>query len=226
MSICIIPARSGSKRIKNKNIKKINGIPILGIVIKKAIKSKLFKRVIVSTDSKKIASIARKYGAETPFLRSKKLSDDFTPDHKVLIDAVKKIKTQKQPYHFCIYPTSILIDKKDLIKAYLKIKKTKSDFICPVIKFKNNPLRSFIIKKNSLSYLWPKYSSFRSQDLEDLYYDSGSFYIYKTKELLRISNKKVLPKKSSFIELNKKTVDVNYLEDFIRLKKLYNKRQK
>ena len=62
MSICIIPARSGSKRIKNKNIKKINGVPIIAILIKTIIRSKLFKRVIVSTDSKKIASISRKYG--------------------------------------------------------------------------------------------------------------------------------------------------------------------
>ena len=67
MSICIIPARSGSKGIKNKNIKKINGIPIISIVIKNAIKSKLFKRIIVSTDSKEIASISRKYGAKLLF---------------------------------------------------------------------------------------------------------------------------------------------------------------
>ena len=53
MTICIIPARSGSKRIKNKNIKKINNVPLLGIVIKIALKSKIFKRIIVSTDSKK-----------------------------------------------------------------------------------------------------------------------------------------------------------------------------
>ena len=223
MSICIIPARSGSKRIKNKNIKKINGIPIIGIVIKNAIKSKLFKRIIVSTDSKKIASISRKYGAETPFLRSSKLSDDFTPTYKVLIDTINKIKSQDESYHFCIYPTSILIKKKDLLKGYTKIKKTKSDFICPVIKFKNNPLRSLIIKKNLLRYAWPKYQFSRSQDLNDIYYDSGSFYIYKTRELLKIKNNKILPKKSTFIKLNKKLIDVNYLKDFEKLKKLYKK---
>ena len=220
MSICIIPARSGSKRIKNKNIKKINGIPIIGIVIKTAIKSKLFKRIIVSTDSKKIATIARKYGAETPFLRSGKLSNDITPTYKVLIDAIYRLKTQNQPYHFCIYPTSILINKNDLSKAYAKIKKTKMDFIFPVRKFENNPLRSFIIKKNLLRFAWPKYQSSRSQDLDNFYYDTGSFYIYKTKKLLKIKRNNILLKKSTYIELNKKLIDVNYPKDFEKLKKL------
>ena len=64
MTICIIPARSGSKRIKNKNIKKINNIPMLGMAIKIAKKSKIFKRIIVSTDSDQIAKIAIEYGAE------------------------------------------------------------------------------------------------------------------------------------------------------------------
>tara|TARA_Y200000002_G_C22614719_1_gene635444 strand:- start:286 stop:960 length:675 start_codon:yes stop_codon:yes gene_type:complete len=220
MSICIIPARAGSKRFKNKNIKKINGIPLIGMVITTAIQSKLFKRVIVSTDCEKIAFISRKYGAETPFLRSERLSNDFTPTYKVLIDTINKIKTQNYIYHFCIYPTSILINKKDLSKAFKKIKKTKSDFICPIAKFESNPFRSFIVKKKLLKYTWPQFQSRRSQDLNDLYYDTGSFYIYRTKELLKIKNYKILPKKSTFIELNKKLIDVNYLEDFKKLKNL------
>ena len=226
MTICIIPARSGSKRIKNKNIKKINGTPLIGIVIKIAKNSGLFKRIIVSTDCLKISSISKKYGAEVPFLRSKKLSDDFSPTHKVIIDAINKIGSHKEKFHFCIYPTSVLIDKNDLKTALNKLKKSNSNFICPIVKYESSPFRSFFIKNSFIRHTWPSYKMKRSQDLKDLYYDSGSFYIYKTKELLRISNKKTLPKKSSFIELNKKTVDVNYLEDFKRLKKLYNKRQK
>ena len=70
-SICIIPARGGSKRIKNKNIKNFFGKPLIYYSIKAAIKSNIFDKIIVSTDSKKIASIVKKYGAEVPFLRSK-----------------------------------------------------------------------------------------------------------------------------------------------------------
>jgi pseudaminic acid cytidylyltransferase len=122
MTICIIPARLRSKRIKEKNIKILNGVPLLGHVIKALKAAKLFSRIVVSTDSKKIAKIAKKYGAEAPFLRDKKLSDDYTPTYKVLIDCIEKLKSHKTSYHFCVYPTSIFVKKKDLKKAFLNIK--------------------------------------------------------------------------------------------------------
>jgi pseudaminic acid cytidylyltransferase len=218
MTICIIPARSGSKRIKNKNIQKINGIPLIGMTIKIAKKSGLFKRIIVSTDCPQISSIAKKYGAEVPFLRSKKLSNDFTPIFKVLIDVVKRIGSQKEKFHFCIYPTSILINKYDLKKALLKIKKTKSKSIFPIANFENNPYRSLIIKNNFIKFTWPKYQLKRSQDLNSLYYDTGSFYIYETKALLKITEKQLIPKKSTYIILKKNLIDVNYPKDLKLLK--------
>jgi pseudaminic acid cytidylyltransferase len=219
MTICIIPARSGSKRIKNKNIKKINGIPLIGMTIKTAKKSGLFKRIIVSTDCPKISSIAKKYGAEVPFLRDKKLSNDFTPTFKVLIDVVKRIGSQKEKFHFCIYPTSILINKYDLKMALLKIKKNKSKYIFPIAEFENNPYRSLVIKNNSIKFTWPKYQLKRSQDLDALYYDTGSFYIYETKTLLKITEKQLIPKKSTYLILKKKLIDVNYPKDLKLLKK-------
>ena len=176
MTICIIPARSGSKRIKNKNIIKINGTPIIAQTIKIARQSKLFKRIIVSTDAPKIAKIAVKYGAEVPFLRSKDLSNDYAPITKVIIDTIHKIKSFKEKFHFCIYPTSILINQKDLKNAFLKIKRTKSDFICPIAKFESSPLRSFSIKNSFINFNWPKNQMKRSQDLKELYYDTGSFW--------------------------------------------------
>lgn len=218
MTICIIPARSGSKRIKNKNIQKINGIPLIGVTIKIAKKSGLFKRIIVSTDCPKISSIAKKYGAEVPFLRDKKLSDDFTPTFKVLTDVVKRIGSQKEKFHFCIYPTSILINKYDLKMALLKIKKTKSKYIFPIAEFESNPYRSLVIKNNFIKFTWPKYQLKRSQDLNSLYYDTGSFYIYETKVLLKITEKQLIPKKSTYIILKKKLIDVNYPKDLKLLK--------
>ena len=73
-AICIIPAKQISKRLPNKNIKKILGMPLIAHVIQNAIKSKCFKEVFVSTDSGKIKDISEKFGAKVPFLRSKKLS--------------------------------------------------------------------------------------------------------------------------------------------------------
>lgn len=219
MTICIIPARSGSKRIKNKNIKKISQTPLIGITINIAKKSKLFKRIIVSTDCPKIALISKKYGAEVPFLRNKRLSDDFTPTHEVIIDTINKIRSYKEEFHFCIYPTSVLIDFKDLKKAFSKIKKTKANFICPIAKFESSPFRSFFIKNSYIKHTWPAYRLMRSQDLKDLYYDTGSFYIYRTKSLLKLSKQNFIPKKSTYIILNKKLIDVNYPEDLKALKK-------
>jgi len=76
MNIAIIPARSGSKRILNKNTKLFFGFPIIYWSLKAAKESKIFDKIIVSTDSKRIAEIAKKYGAEIPFLRPKKYSND------------------------------------------------------------------------------------------------------------------------------------------------------
>ena len=91
MKIAILPARLNSKRIKRKNIKNINGRPIIYWTIKKLIKSKLFDHIIVSTDSNKISDIAIKSGASVPFLRSKKLSDDFTTTIDVIKNSIHKL---------------------------------------------------------------------------------------------------------------------------------------
>ena len=100
MTICIIPARFNSKRIKKKNIKFIKGKPLIGHVIQKLKKAKIFSRIIVSTDNLKIAKISKKFGAEVPFLRSKKLSDDYTPTYKVLVDCVKKLNLKMMNFTF------------------------------------------------------------------------------------------------------------------------------
>ena len=119
MSIAIIPARKNSKRIKNKNIKLINNKPLIYIVIKILQKSKLFKKIIVSTDSNKIAKISINAGAEVPFVRPKNLSDDYTGTIKVMQHAVKKLKNLNinDKYICCVYPTAILLSIKDLKKG-------------------------------------------------------------------------------------------------------------
>tara|TARA_B110000967_G_C18660827_1_gene448066 strand:- start:76 stop:759 length:684 start_codon:yes stop_codon:yes gene_type:complete len=213
MTICIIPARSGSKRIKNKNIKKINNRAIISYTIKTAIKSKLFSRVIVSTDSKRIANIAISYGAEVPFFRSNKLSDDHTSTKDVIIDCIKNISSEKTPYHFCIYPTASLLEVADLKKAFNKIKKKNFDFLVATSEFNYSPLRAFkILNREVIKFNSEKYLYSRSQDIPRLIHDSGTFYIYKTKSLL--VQKKSLPSKTTFYMLERlKSLDINYPED-------------
>ena len=119
-SIAIIPARGGSKRIKNKNIKNFCGYPIISYAIKTAIKTKLFKKIIVSTDDKEIMKVALKYGAEVPFLRPQALSKDHTGIAEVVKHAVDKIRGDFKNLFgvCCIFATTPLLSAKDIKKSY------------------------------------------------------------------------------------------------------------
>lgn len=212
--ICIIPARGGSKRVKNKNIKNFLGKPLISYVIKIAKKSKIFSRVIVTTDNKKIAKISKSYGAEVPFLRKKELADDFTNTNEVLIDCIKQLKTYNTKYHFCLYPTAPLILKSDLINAFKKIKKTKGDQLIATCDYDYTPLRALTKRNNKyVKFFWSQFAKSRSQDLTKLFHDSGTFYIFKTKKILE--EKKVLQRKTVSYHLKRlQSVDIDTKEDF------------
>ena len=226
MTICIIPARYGSKRIKHKNIKLFNGKPIISYAIKLAKSSGLFERIVVSTDSKKIATIAKKYGAEVPFLRSKNLSDDFTNTAEVMIDAIKKIHSENNKYHFCIYPTTTLISKSDLIKSFKKIKKENADLLIAIADFDKSPYRALkITKKKNIKFFFEKFAKYRTQDVPKLFQDSGSFYIHKTDKLIK--NKGKLSNKSTYYHLGKyKSVDIDNEINFKFAEFLYKIKKK
>lgn len=115
--IALIPARSGSKRIPHKNIKPFCGKPIIAYPIKTALESKLFSRVIVSTDSQHIADIAQSFGAEAPFLRPSSLSDDFTPTAAVATHAAQELGLESSDVLCVIYPTAPLLRPESLKRA-------------------------------------------------------------------------------------------------------------
>ena len=103
MNIALIIARIGSKRIKNKNIKFFFGKPVIAYSIINALNSKIFSRVIVSTESKKISNISKFYGAEVPFKRPKKLANNKTSTIKVIQHVIKKLSLKKKTYKFMLY---------------------------------------------------------------------------------------------------------------------------
>lgn len=221
--ICIIPARGSSQRIKNKNILKIAGIPMIAHVIKTAKLSKLFSRIVVTTDSKKIAKISKRYGAEIPFIREKKLAFGDVTIKDTLVDCIKRIKTKNIKYHFCIYPTATLINATDLKKGFSQIKKNSGSTLLAVIE-NSNIYRSLLYskKKNELRFRWLKYSRWMSQDLPKSYIDTGTFYIFKTTELLK--ERSILPKKIIPYFIDKfKGLDVNDLYDLKIMKLLKHK---
>ncbi len=220
MNICIIPARSGSKRIKNKNIKKFFGKPLIYYSIKLALKSKIFNQVIVSTDSKRIAKIATKLGATVPYLRSKKNSNDKTPINEVLKEVILKLKV-KEKFIFCLYPTAPLLKVQDLKKGLKKINK-KYDQIIVISEYASPIQRAFKkIGKSFIKFIDSKYKFYRSQDLEKTYFDTGTFAIYKNSVILNYEN--IKSPKIGYVEIDKySAVDINDDGDFKYAKLLFS----
>tara|TARA_B100000029_G_C17432261_1_gene908301 strand:+ start:358 stop:1050 length:693 start_codon:yes stop_codon:yes gene_type:complete len=177
--IAVIPARGNSKRIPGKNYKKFNGIPIIISTIKKLKKSKLFKRIIVSTDNKKIANISRKYGAEVPFIRPKVLSNDHASGTAVIQHAIKFLMriNYKFDYVCCVYAPNPFLQISDLKKGYKKIKSNRFKYVFSATPYLFPFFRSFTFsKKNRLKMLFYKNYKKRSQDLKEIMCDAGQFY--------------------------------------------------
>lgn len=219
-AICIIPARGGSKRIKNKNIKIFHGKPLIYYSIKSAKKTKLFEKIFVSTDSKRIKNIAKSYGAICNGLRSKKISKGTTPTFSVIKDFVSKIKFNFK-YLVCIYPATPMIDYKDILRGFNLINKNnKIDLIIPVSKFNNHPFRSLIIKNKKIRPLNNKNFKKNSNFLPELFFDIGSFYILKKEFILK--NNYFFPSKAIPLVIKKnKYIDINDNEDLNLAKNIF-----
>ena len=209
---CIIPARGGSKRIKNKNIMLFHKKPMISYSINAASKSRLFKQIIVSTDNKKIKKVAEKLGAKVPFIRQKKLSDSKTGLIEVFLDSVKKLNIN-DGYVFFVLATAPLLKAKDLIDAFKKIKIKKADCLIAVSDFDYNPLKAYCYnKKKFIKFKWPEFRKINSQDLNFLFHDTGTFYIYKVKSLLKY-NYFPPPKTIPYFLKRYDSVDIDNKED-------------
>ena len=224
MNLAIIPARIGSKRIKNKNIKNFEGKPIIYYSILAAKLSGIFDKVIVSTDSLKIASISKKYGADVPFLRSKKLSKDNIGIIEVISKVLKKLKIKPNlsTKVCCIYPTAPMLNKNFLIKGCKKLTQNY-DYVLSVQREDSRILRGFYINKKTIIPINKKTKNIRSQNLKNLYLDAGQFCWGFAKSWL--SNKGCHELKSTFIDIPDKYVqDIDTIEDWkkaiIKFKKL------
>ena len=217
MKIAIIPARKNSKRIKNKNIKNFYGKPIISYAIKCAKKSKLFDKIIVSTDSIKIAKISKKFGAEVPFLRPKKISGDYATTRDVIKHAMNFLNrnSNKIEDFCCIYPTSPLLKEKTLVKAFKIYKKNKKKrYVFSAVKFSYPVQRGFSIdSKNQVKPIDKKKFGKRSQDLKSIYHDAGQFYIGNTKMLKKNIN--IFSNKSYPLVLSEEIVqDIDTITDW------------
>lgn len=179
-TIAIITARGGSKRIPRKNVKEFCGKPIIAYSIEAALKSGCFDIVMVSTDDAEIAAIARKYGAEVPFMRSEDTSGDFATTADVLMEVFDRYEEQGMffVYAACIYPTAPFITAEKLKFAMDLLKERRGTMLMPVVAYSFPPQRGMVMHDGLLEYARPECRNMRSQDLEILYHDCGQFYCY------------------------------------------------
>ena len=224
MQVAIIPAREKSQRIRNKNLVNFLGKPIISWPITMAKRSKIFDKVIVSTDSKKILRISKKFGAEVPFLRPKKISDNQTGIIEVVNHAIKFLEKKKIRFKYvcCIFATAPLLKKKTIQQALNLLRKGGYDFVFGANKIDSKYLRSFYIKNNKLYMLDKKFYFTPKKPYPSTYLDSGQFY-WGTKNAWK-KNKIIFTKNSNFIILNhKKFVDINTYKDLEKARQIAKK---
>ncbi len=196
--ICIIPARGGSKGVPKKNIRKIAGKPLIYYAIKSSLKSKIFSHVYVSTEDKEIAQIARKYGAEVPFMRPKKLATDTTPMDEVLVHFIEKIKDEIDFDVFVWRDCTVPFIRNEDIEKSIKILKNKdANLVIGVYEQHLNPYYN-VIEKDSSGFIRLVKTIERpvSRQKAPKVYQMNGLHTYNVKKFLS-------PKRKKRTELNK-----------------------
>jgi CMP-N-acetylneuraminic acid synthetase len=223
--LAIIPARSGSKGLKNKNILNFCKKPLIYWTIRAAQNCKLLDEVVVSTDSKKIKSIAEKFDAKVPFLRPKRISQDNSPSYSLVKHCIDFFKKKKIYFDFIVLlePTSPIRKKNDIENSIKKFLENKLDSLISLGKVFEHP---YVIKKISgnkaLNFLNTKNKYVNRQTLPDLYFPYGVIYISKTDSYLK--NKTFYYKKTGYYLLEDyQNLEIDNIYDFYSAEAIFKK---
>lgn len=219
MFLAITLARSGSRRLKNKNIKKINKKTLLHYTFERSIKSKYIDEIFFSSESLRINKIAKKIGYKVVFRRPNRLAKHNITPIPVLIHAIKIIKKLKKfQYIILLQPTSPLRNKIDIDKSIEIIKKKKYHSLISITKSKMKHKLDVIIKNN---YLYKNFGNRKKITQKDFYNVNGAIYISKVSHFLK--NKSFFSKKTGFYIMNfNRSLDIDTKKDFLKFKKKIN----
>ena len=221
--VCIIPARGGSKRIPRKNVRPFLGKPIIAYSIAAAQASGVFHTVIVSTDDEEIADVARTYGAEVPFIRPRKLSDDHTPTRPVIQHAVKWCaENGLDSDNVCwMHAAAPLIASTDVHDAYEMLRATDFDFVFTATQFEFPIQRALRLNSNgSIEMFYPEHRDTRSQDLPVAYHDAGQFYFGSARSVME--GVPVFSRSATIFEIpSSRAQDIDTLDDWRRVELMY-----
>ena len=223
--LLIIPARSGSKRIKKKNIINFFGKPIIFYPIEKALESKMFGKIHISSDSYEILKICEKKKIFSDFLRPKRLSNDKVGLDKVIIFVFEEFKKQNIIFdeYWCILPCSPLITKSDLVSA-AKIFKKNSKY--PLMTFSKYPVPvdwAFKKKNDKFFSINPNKIKINSQNFPNYFYETGNIYIYSYKHLKNGYKNNFF---SGYELKRENAIDIDDVDDLNFAKKLYSIKSK
>lgn len=184
--LAIITARGGSKRIPRKNTKEFCGKPILCYSIDAARDAGVFDEIMVSTEDKEIAQIAKEAGASIPFLRSEKNAGDYASTDDVIMEVLNSYQEIGQSFEAfcCLYPTAPFLSGERLRSAMALL--DQAEGIMPIVPFSYPPQRGLLISKEGyVKWQFPEYATTRSQDLPQIYHDCGQFYACRTEAFLK-----------------------------------------
>lgn len=227
MIVAIIPARGGSKRIPRKNVKAFCGKPMIAWSIEAAKASKCFDKIIVSTDDVEIADVARKWGADVPFMRPAALSDDYTGTLPVMRHAVEWLSEYDAPvdYACCLYATAPFVSPDDLQKGWELIQHEECSYAFSVTSYAFPIQRAIrITKQQRVEMFYPEHFNTRSQDLEEAWHDAGQFY-WGTVQAWQ-NEQALFGKESVPVQLPRHRVqDIDSPEDWIRAEWLFRAMQ-
>ena len=224
--IGVIPARSGSKGLPNKNVLEIGGKPLIAWTIQAAKESKYIDELVVSTDSDQIAKIAIEFGANVPFIRPSELALDITPSIEVIkhaLDFYREVFKLNFDYTMLLEPTSPLRDVRDIDGALEDLEKNidATSLVGVALTEVQNP--AFQVKIDKSGYLRnlndETIQPVRRQDINPVYFLEGSVYVSKTKDLEKLNS--FYQKKTIGMVLPKwKSLEIDDLEDFVMVEAL------
>ena len=216
-NLAIVTARSGSKGLPHKNIKLLDGIPLLAYSIIAAKESGCYDKIVVSTDSEEYARIARDWGAEVPFFRSAENSSDKASSWDTCREVIEGYKAMGEEFDTftLLQPTSPLRDGEDIKKAFAIMEEKCADFVVSVSKATHNPkLTNVLPETNSLDGFIEKQNNTRRQAIGDYYMLNGALYIVKT-DKLPADNHIYIENSFAYIMPEERCLDIDTELDFV-----------
>ncbi len=207
--VAIIPARGNSSRLKNKNLKKFNGYPLIYWTLKSALKSKLINKIIVSSDSAKILKYCSKFSSISLSKRPKNLSLNNTKIEKVILNEINKNDLIKFDYFILLQPTSPLRTLRSVNDSIKLILKKRASTCVSFYKIKYNFLNIF--KINNLKILEVERNTKISKK-NNFFIPSGDIYISSVKKFIK--DKTFITKRTIPYIIKNKYSDIDYLHEF------------